>query len=310
MRKIIVIIISVIFFSDLKGQVGIGTTTPNSSAALEINDTTRGLLIPRMTMSNRLSISNPATGLMIYQTDSSSGFWFYTGNKWGSVSTSLSDSANSSGQVRISTTKNGSMIVVYTTTTAYGFARSVAGTPTWYGQSLSGPGIRAIATDSSIVLYTPTEAYGFTRSAAGTPTWYAQTLNGTPVGIASSGKIIVVSTTTESYGFTKSNAGTPTWYGLSLSGTPVGIIGRDSNGDDCVVVYTSLSAYGFTRSAAGTPTWYSQTLAGTPVGGTSSGNLIVVYTSLNGYGFTRSGAGTPSWYGQTLSGVPIGVSPE
>ena len=51
-------------------QVGIGTTTPVPSAALEIKDTTRGLLIPRMTMVQRNAISTPATGLMVYQTDS------------------------------------------------------------------------------------------------------------------------------------------------------------------------------------------------------------------------------------------------
>ncbi len=67
----------------LTAQVGIGTITPDSSAALEINSTTAGLLIPKMTKAQRDAISSPAIGLMIYQTDSSPGFYFYDdGGTW------------------------------------------------------------------------------------------------------------------------------------------------------------------------------------------------------------------------------------
>jgi len=58
-------------------NVGIGTTTPHASAALEIQDTSRGILIPRMTMAQRNAIANPAEGLMVYQTDSTFGFWYW-----------------------------------------------------------------------------------------------------------------------------------------------------------------------------------------------------------------------------------------
>ena len=63
-------------------NVGIGTNTPHASAALEIQDTSRGILIPRMTMVQRNAIQNPAEGLMIYQTDSTRGFWFWDGILW------------------------------------------------------------------------------------------------------------------------------------------------------------------------------------------------------------------------------------
>ncbi len=47
-------------------SVGIGTTTPNASAVLDITTTNKGLLIPRMSTAAVLSIPNPARGLMVY----------------------------------------------------------------------------------------------------------------------------------------------------------------------------------------------------------------------------------------------------
>jgi hypothetical protein len=50
-------------------QVGIGTATPNASAALDITSTTSGLLPPRMTKVQLEAIASPAEGLMVYCTD-------------------------------------------------------------------------------------------------------------------------------------------------------------------------------------------------------------------------------------------------
>ena len=66
-------------------QVGIGTTTPAASAALDITSTTQGLLIPRMTIEQRNLISLPAAGLMIYQIDGTVGFYYYNGSSWAEV---------------------------------------------------------------------------------------------------------------------------------------------------------------------------------------------------------------------------------
>lgn len=61
------------------GSVGIGTTSPNSSSLLDMTSTTKGMLTPRMTKAQRDAISSPATGLMIYQTDNTAGFYYYAG---------------------------------------------------------------------------------------------------------------------------------------------------------------------------------------------------------------------------------------
>jgi len=52
------------------------------SAMLDVSGTNSGILIPRMTQAQKLSISSPATGLMIYQTDGVAGFWYYDGVVW------------------------------------------------------------------------------------------------------------------------------------------------------------------------------------------------------------------------------------
>ncbi|MBL0334940.1 MAG: hypothetical protein IPP73_06380 [Chitinophagaceae bacterium] len=62
-------------------SVGIGTTTPLSSAQLDITSTTKGVLVPRMTTVERISISTPAKGLLVFDNTSSS-FWVYDGTVW------------------------------------------------------------------------------------------------------------------------------------------------------------------------------------------------------------------------------------
>jgi hypothetical protein len=62
--------------------VGIGTTTPDNSAMLDVSSTDKGLLIPRMTKAQRDAIGSPVSGLMIYQTDNTPGFYFYDGTSW------------------------------------------------------------------------------------------------------------------------------------------------------------------------------------------------------------------------------------
>jgi len=81
MKKIT--LLTFILFSILSyAQVGINTNTPDSSSALDIESTTGGILIPRLIETQRDAISSPATGLMIYQTDQTTGFYFYDGIAW------------------------------------------------------------------------------------------------------------------------------------------------------------------------------------------------------------------------------------
>ena len=51
------------------GSVGIGTTSPDASAALDVRSTTQGLLPPRLSQAQRDAVKTPAAGLTIFNTD-------------------------------------------------------------------------------------------------------------------------------------------------------------------------------------------------------------------------------------------------
>jgi len=61
--------------------LGLNNPTPHASAILDLVATNRGLLVPRMTTSQRTGISSPATSLLVYDTDNNY-YYFYTGTYW------------------------------------------------------------------------------------------------------------------------------------------------------------------------------------------------------------------------------------
>src|SRR3990167_2905532 len=70
-KKIISTCLFVFFMatSIMFGQVGIGTVTPDASSVFDVTSTTKGMLTPRMTSAQRTSITSPADGLIVYDTD-------------------------------------------------------------------------------------------------------------------------------------------------------------------------------------------------------------------------------------------------
>jgi hypothetical protein len=55
---------------------------PDESAILDVSSTSGGVLIPRITEAQRDAISSPATGLMVFQTNNKSGFYYFNGSSW------------------------------------------------------------------------------------------------------------------------------------------------------------------------------------------------------------------------------------
>lgn len=102
MKKYVLLIIGLFGFI-AKGQTGIGTTTPNASAKLEVFSNNQGFLPPRiaLTATNAASpVTSPAIGLLVYNTATTGtapnnvapGYYFWNGTAWvailGNITTS------------------------------------------------------------------------------------------------------------------------------------------------------------------------------------------------------------------------------
>jgi hypothetical protein len=83
--------IALFFFSAqlLNAQVGIGTTSPDASAQIDITNAHKGMLPPRVALTGTTDVStiaSPATGLVVYNTTATSdvvaGYYFYNGSAW------------------------------------------------------------------------------------------------------------------------------------------------------------------------------------------------------------------------------------
>jgi|GEM_PF-1143754 len=111
MKRNLIILAAFILASTMfvQAQVGIGTTTPNASAALDVQSTTRGVLLPRMTSAQRIAIATPADGLIVYQTDAVAGLWMRISGAWIRLTT-INDGFGSSTSFASNTT--GSVIAV------------------------------------------------------------------------------------------------------------------------------------------------------------------------------------------------------
>ncbi len=85
--------------SIINAQVGINNdnTDPDASAMLHVKSTDKGLLVPRMTSTNRTNINTPANGLLVFDTTTGS-FWFFNNTAWaelkGGTSNGVADADN------------------------------------------------------------------------------------------------------------------------------------------------------------------------------------------------------------------------
>ena len=92
MKKFFLLLKTVFIISILNAQQGVAITTdgtnPDNSAMLDIKSNSKGLLIPRMTTAQRTAIASPAKGLIVFDTETNS-FWFYNGAAWNNLSASV-----------------------------------------------------------------------------------------------------------------------------------------------------------------------------------------------------------------------------
>ena len=92
-NRIITIVLVVLLVSTADAQTGIGTTTPNASAKLEVYATNKGFLPPRVTLTSTTdatTIASPAEGLLVYNLGSiglQAGYYFWNGANWATIAT-------------------------------------------------------------------------------------------------------------------------------------------------------------------------------------------------------------------------------
>lgn len=86
-RKLLRVFVYILLFTGMyKGgfsQIGLGITTPHPNAYFQVNSTSKGVLLPRMSAAQRIAIAPAASanGLLVFDTDSSS-YFFWTGSLW------------------------------------------------------------------------------------------------------------------------------------------------------------------------------------------------------------------------------------
>jgi len=156
------------------GNVGIGTSTPSSKAALDVSSTTQGVLVPRMTKVQRDAITSPTTSLLVYVSDGSPvGFYYYTGSAWVPLVSTITYSTSSPTIV----TYAGQAIMVHTAD----YSGTLAWDNTAYGvtsATSSTNGQTNVATLTAIdITKFPAAYYCDTLTAYGYTDWYLPSLN-------------------------------------------------------------------------------------------------------------------------------------
>jgi len=102
--KQLIILFLLSFFSLIgKAQTGIGTTTPDASAKLEVSASNKGFLPPRVTLTSgtdTATIPSPATGLLVYNTGNNlglvAGYYYWNGASWATIATATGSGVSSS----------------------------------------------------------------------------------------------------------------------------------------------------------------------------------------------------------------------
>ncbi len=92
-----------LFSIQLYAQTGIGTTTPEASAKLDVTSSNKGFLPPRITLTSLTDITtipNPATGLLVYNTGNNvglvAGYYYWNGSSWATIATGTGSGVSAS----------------------------------------------------------------------------------------------------------------------------------------------------------------------------------------------------------------------
>jgi uncharacterized protein (TIGR02145 family) len=326
------------FSSSIFSQVGIGTTTPNASAELDVTSTTKGFLPPRMTEAQRNAIASPAAGLQVWCTNcgSSGELQVFNGTAWinltggsqvGTISAIACSTATNVGALVIGVAASG-------VSSEISYSNGNAGPHN--GQSVNATGVTGLTATLALgnfvagngsLIYTITGTPASTGTASFAINIGGQTCTLTrTVGLASSGGTAVVSTWTSTVGCSVGAGANNSPAGVIRGGVnetmAQGVAAPSSASITLVANVTTTGTYtistntlnGVTFSASGTfGSTGNQTVTLTPSGTpTAAGNFkwaTVLTPSIDVYGSVLS-ANAPlgSTYTTHFNGISGGVS--
>ena len=74
------------FLTNAQISINEDGSNPDASSILDVKSADKGMLIPRMDSASKNAISNPAIGLLVYDTDTQT-FWYYDNSQWNEIGT-------------------------------------------------------------------------------------------------------------------------------------------------------------------------------------------------------------------------------
>jgi hypothetical protein len=289
MKQIFTFLAVVLLTATTFAQVGIGTTNPDGSAALDITSTTKGLLIPRMTNAQRLAIASPVAGLLVYVTDFDGGtFLFYNGTDWKELSLTQARTAPDAPTITGVVSGNAQATVSFTAPSSNGGSAITSYTATSSPGGLTGTVSQS--GDGTITVTGLTNGTGYTftvtaTNAIGTSVASAASSSVTPLGAPSSPTItgVVSGDAQVAVSFTapSSNGGSAitSYTATSSPGGFTGAVSQSGDGTITVSGLTNGTPYTFTvtaTNAIGTSVASAASSSVTPLGAPSSPTITGV----------------------------------
>jgi len=270
----------VLYGGGVNAQVGIGTTSPNASAVLDLTSTTQGLLPPRMTQDQRNAIVSPAVGLMVWCTNCGAAgeLQIYNSTTWtnligGTASATVPGAPTSA----VATAGNAQASVAFTAPASNG------------GSAITG--------------YTVTSSPGgFTSTGASSPRVVTGLTNGTSytftvVATNAAGNSVASSPSAAVIPFTVPGAPTSAVATAGNAQASVVFNAPASNGGSAITGYTVTSSPGgFTSTGASSP----RVVTGLTNGTSYTFTVVATNAAGNSVASTASSAVTPF----TVPGAP------